>query len=351
MYEADGEKYFIVDGHVHFWDASPGNWVEGQEQYAKGWIECFHAYQRLAPVATHWPLDKFQKYSEDDFVRDVFEEGHVDVAIFQSTYLKAWYREGFNTLERNAALVDKYSDRLIANGRWDPREGDAGLRQLEEDAERYHLKGVKLYTAEWYNGSRGWTLRDPEAQRFLEKCQELGIRNIHAHKGPTIWPLDKDAFDVKDIDYAATTFPELNFIVEHVGLPRIEDFCLMATQEPNVYAGLAVAIGGLMHARPRFFNRVMGELLFWLGEDKLLFGSDYGIWEPKWQVEGFVGWSMPDDPEYSDYPRLSADGKKKIMGLNAAKLYGLEVPEELRLPAEAGAPAAREDAQLVAGTP
>ena len=24
----------------------------------------------------------------------------------------------------------------------------------------------------------------------------------------------------------------------------------MATQEPNVYAGLAVVIGGLMHARP-----------------------------------------------------------------------------------------------------
>jgi predicted TIM-barrel fold metal-dependent hydrolase len=337
---------------VHFWDASPGNWVKGQERYAKGWIECFHAYQGLGPADTHWPLEKFQKYSEEDFVRDVFEEGHVDVAIFQSTYLKEWYREGFNTLERNAALAEKYPERLIVNGRWDPREGEAaGLRQLEQDAKRYNLKGVKLYTAEWYHGSRGWSLRDPDAQIFLEKCQELGIKNIHAHKGPTIWPLDKDAFDVKDIDSAATSFPELNFIVEHVGLPRIEDFCLMATQEPNVYAGLAVAIGGLMHARPRFFNKVMGELLFWLGEDKMLFGSDYGIWEPKWQVEGFINWTMPDDPEYSDYPRLTVEGKKKIMGLNAAKLYGIEVPEELRLPPDAGIPAAREDAQLVPDTP
>ena len=42
---------------------------------------------------------------------------------------------------------------------------------------------------------------------------------------------------------------ELNFIVEHVGLPRIEDFCFMATQERNVYAGLAVVVGGLT-ARP-----------------------------------------------------------------------------------------------------
>jgi uncharacterized protein len=51
--------------------------------------------------------------------------------------------------------------------------------------------------------------------------------------------------------------------------------------------------------------------------------------------------------EFSDYPRLTTDGKKKILGLNAAKLYGIDVPEELQIPDEAGTPAAREDAQLV----
>ncbi|MBV9197501.1 MAG: amidohydrolase family protein, partial [Solirubrobacterales bacterium] len=170
MYERKGEKYFVVDGHIHFWDASPENWVKGQEQYAKGWIECFHAYMGLGPPETHWPLEKFMKYSEEDFVKDVFEEGHVDVGIFQSTYLKSWYRDGFNTTERNAAMVEKYPDKLIVNGRFDPREGEAGLKQLEEDAKRYNLKGVKVYTAEWYNGSRGWSLSDPEAQVFLDKC-------------------------------------------------------------------------------------------------------------------------------------------------------------------------------------
>ena len=43
MYEKDGEKYFVVDTHMHYWNAAPDNWVEGAEQYAKGWIECFHA--------------------------------------------------------------------------------------------------------------------------------------------------------------------------------------------------------------------------------------------------------------------------------------------------------------------
>ncbi len=337
MYEKDGEKYFVVDGHMHFWDASPANWVPGAEKYAKGWIECFHAYQGLAPAATHWSLEHFQKYSEADLMKDVFEDGYVDVAIFQPTYLREWYRNGFNTTEQDAVLFEKHPGKFVLNTRWDPREGDDGLKKLAENVERWGCRGVKLYTAEWREGSRGWTLNDPEAYRYLERCQELGLKNIHVHKGPTIWPLDKDAFDVKDVDRAATTFGELNFIVEHVGLPRIEDFCFMATQEPNVYAGLSVVIGGLMHARPRFFAKVMGELLFWVGEDKMTFGSDYAIWEPKWQVEGFVDWDYPGDGEFSDYPRVTTATKKKILGLNAARLYGLQVPAECRLPeADAG---------------
>ena len=347
MYEKDGRQYFVFDSHLHFWDASPANWVPGNEEYAKGWIECFHAYQSLGPPETHWTLEKFQKYSVDDFEKDVFVDGGVDVGVFQSTYLKQWYTKGFNDIEQNAGMLERFPGKLIVNGRFDPREGQAGLEQLEADNEKYDLKGVKLYTAEWSNGSRGWKLTDDDARPFFDKCAELGIKNIHVHKGPTIWPLDKDAFDVSDVDKVATRYQELNFIVEHVGLPRIEDFCFMATQERNVYAGLAVVIGGLMHARPRFFAKVMGELLFWVGEDKMLFGSDYAIWEPKWQVEGFVDWDYPDET-YSDYPRLGVDGKKKILGLNAAKLYGVDVPSTAGSN-NGGEPASRESGVGVGG--
>ena len=75
MYEKDGEKYFVVDSHMHFWDASPANWVAGHEQYAKGWIECFHAYMGLGPPETHWSLEKFYKIDEDTLMKDVFEDG------------------------------------------------------------------------------------------------------------------------------------------------------------------------------------------------------------------------------------------------------------------------------------
>ena len=172
---------------------------------------------------------------------DVFEDGHVDVAIFQSTYLKEWYTEGFNTTERNATLLEKYPGQVRSlNGRWDPRDGEAGLRQLEPTtSSATGCKGVKLYTAEWQDGSRGWKLNDPEAYRFLE--QVPGARRSRTSTSTRArrsgrWT--RTPSTSSDVDHAATDFPELNFIVEHVGLPRIEDFCFMATQEPNVYAGL-----------------------------------------------------------------------------------------------------------------
>jgi uncharacterized protein len=335
VYAKGNEKFFVVDSHIHHWDARPQNWMPGAEKYAKGWIECFHGYQGLAPADTHWNMEHFQSYSGDDLMKDVFEDGHVDVAIFQPTYLREWYRDGFNTTERNARLAEQHPEQFLVNTRWDPREGEAGMKKLADDVARWGCKGAKLYTAEWREGSRGWKLTDPEAYRFLDRCQELGVRNIHVHKGPTIWPLDKDAFDVTDVDRAATEFSELNFIVEHVGLPRIEDFCFVAVQEPNVYAGLSVVVGGLMHARPKYFAKVMGELLFWVGESRITFGSDYAIWTPRWQVEGFVDWDYPDHEEFSDYPPVSAATKKKILGLNAARLYDLDVPAECRLAEEA----------------
>ena len=166
----------------------------------------------------------------------------MDKAIFQPTYLMDFYKSGFNTTEQDGELVEKHPDKFIVNGAFDPRDGENGLAALEKLIDRWNLKGIKLYTAEWKGDSKGWDLRDDWSKRYLEKCRELGVKNIHVHKGPTIRPLNRDAFDVQDVDEVASEFTDLNFIVEHIGLPRLEDFCWIATQEPNVYGGLAVAI-------------------------------------------------------------------------------------------------------------
>jgi predicted TIM-barrel fold metal-dependent hydrolase len=327
MYSKDGNNYFIVDSHVHAWDATPANQAN---RYGEGFINCFYDYHRnLSPADKVWTLEEFQTQSEERILKDLFTDGYVDKAIFQPTYLTDFYVNGFNTTAQNGAIAEKNPGKFIVNGAWDPRDGEAGLDTLVELAERWQLQGVKLYTAEWKGSSKGWKLSDPWSYRYLEKCEELGIKNIHVHKGPTIYPLNRDAFDVADVDDVASAFPGLNFIVEHVGLPRLEDFCWIATQEPNVYGGLAVAMP-FMHTRPKYFAQIIGELLYWVGEDRITFASDYAIWTPAWLIERFVDFSYPAGLD--EYPELTVQAKKKILGLNAAKLYGIDVPTDLRLP-------------------
>jgi len=83
----------------------------------------------------------------------------------------------------------------------------------------------------------------------------------------------------------------------------------------------------------------------------MLYGGDYNIWTPKWQVEGLVDWQMPDEDQFSDYPRLTTDSKKKILGLNAARLYGIDVPAECQLGASASSGAAEAPGEeLVSGS-
>jgi predicted TIM-barrel fold metal-dependent hydrolase len=327
MYEKDGEEIFVIDGHVHLWDARRENIIhEGGEQF----LQCFYDYHTgFTPEEEQWDIDTYRHYGADKMTEDLFGNAAADMAIFQPTYLDDFYDEGFNTTEQNAELAEEYPERFVLNGSFDPRDGEEGLRYLEHLKEEYDIPGVKLYTAEWRDESKGWRLDSDEAFEFLEKCADLGIENINAHKGPTIRPLNRDAFDVKDVDDAASSFPELNFIVNHVGLPRLDDFCWIAAQEPNVYGGLAVASAMSTH-RERKFGEIMGELLFWLGEDRILFGSDYALWNPDWLVDQVMNAELTDEQKDEYGVELDVDTMKKIMGENVAGLYDIDIEEKKR---------------------
>jgi hypothetical protein len=325
MYQHEGEDVFIVDSHLHNWDASTENIAhEGGEQF----IQCFYDYHTtFTPEERQWDLETYRKYDEEKLLTDLFGEGYVDVGIFQPTYLHEFYKEGFNTIEDNLAVAEDHPERFVVNGRFDPREGEAGLRELERQKEEHDISGVKLYTAEWRGDSKGWRLDSEAAFEYLEKCVELGIENVHPHKGPTIRPLNRDAFDVSDVDDAATSFPELNFVVEHVGLPRLDDFCWIAAQEPNVYGGLAVA-APFAQNRPEKFGEILGELLWWLGEDRVLFGSDYAIWEPGWLIEAVMNAELTPEQREEYGLEFDLETKKKVMGENAAELYDIDIEEK-----------------------
>jgi len=56
-----------------------------------------------------------------------------------------------------------------------------------------------------------------------------------------------------------------------------------------------------------------------------VFGSDcvyYG--SPQWQIEALLRFQIPEDARRQyGYPQLTERAKRKILGLNSARLYGL----------------------------
>lgn len=72
---------------------------------------------------------------------------------------------------------------------------------------------------------------------------------------------------------------------------------------------------------------MLGKLLLHLGEDRILWGTD-SIWygSPQDQISAFRAFEIPlSMQETYGCPALSAEAKAKILGLNAAKVYGVDV--------------------------
>jgi hypothetical protein len=76
---------------------------------------------------------------------------------------------------------------------------------------------------------------------------------------------------------------------------------------------------------PTIAAHIMGQLMKFVGEDRIVFGSD-SVWygSPQWQIEALWRFQIPEAMrEKYGYPELTERAKRKILGLTSAKLYGI----------------------------
>jgi len=94
---------------------------------------------------------------------------------------------------------------------------------------------------------------------------------------------------------------------------------------PNVYAELGTTMASMIVTFPTVWAHLIGQLLYYMGENNIVFGSD-SMWYggPQWQIEALWRFQIPDSiAERWNYPELTHRAKRKILGLNSARLYGL----------------------------
>ena len=95
-----------------------------------------------------------------------------------------------------------------------------------------------------------------------------------------------------------------------------------------MYAELGSTWRFLM-TNPDAAAHVLGKLLLHPGEDRILWGTD-SIWygAPQDQISAFRAFEIGESmQEMYGYPALTGRAKEKILGLNAAALYGVDVEE------------------------
>ena len=172
------------------------------------------------------------------------------------------------------------------------------VKYVVPQVKEYGARAFKFYNVRYDFGEPfPWRMDDPRvAYPLYEKARELGFNLIAVHKGVPLGPQPLEGTQVWDIDQAVASFPDLNFMIFHPGLPFIDEICWQIIRFPNIYVSLAAAINFIVRA-PRWFAEVLGKLLFWGGPDRILTGSEVPLFHPQWALKAFWEFRCPPRPD------------------------------------------------------
>ena len=325
------DDYFVFDNVIHMFDNRPSNKLgeEGRKMVDSIWgaAKLFSNNQYIA-----YPDYDKEYIRPEEAYRIMFEESDTDMAVAQTVPLMGWFKEGFSPARANYSLAEAYPDRVVFCGGVDPLYlgPRVALDEMQRQKDEWKAVSFKFYQSQ-LNGTM-WRADDRKiAYPLWEKCLELGVNSVQFHKG---LPFGRQLLEHQrpnDIEQAAIDFPELTFIIHHLGIPYVDDTINIASRHPNVWLALSAWIN-IYPIQPRLALDMLGKALMYVGEDRLLYGSEAFVW-PSVQpyIKAFAEVEMPEDMQDGyGYPKFSREMKRKIFGENQARLFGIDIEKKKR---------------------
>ena len=161
---------------------------------------------------------------------------------------------------------------LCSGDRVNPLEGKKALDLMERQVKEYGAKAFKFYNVRYdYGEPFPWRMDDPRvAFPVFEKALELGVTTIGVHKGVPLGPQPIEHTQAWDMDGAAANFPDINFIIFHVGLPFIDEICWQLVRYPNLYASIAATLNFIVRCAAGLRRKYgQADVLVWRGQNSL----------------------------------------------------------------------------------
>jgi predicted TIM-barrel fold metal-dependent hydrolase len=318
---------FVFDCVAHVFNFEEKNALSSAGKMFSNHLYAFHSALTPAGQTILPPEEFLRQWTIEEIDRMVYDESDTDMLIAMPLPLTDLYRDGLSPWEECAELAKLRPDQSVFWGSINPLEGRRALDLMERQVGEFNAKAFKLYNVRYdYGEPFPWRMDDPRvAYPIFEKALDLGINLIGVHKGVPLGPQPIEHTQTWDMDGAAANFPDINFVIFHVGLPFLDEVCWQLIRYPNLYASLAATINFIVRA-PRMFAETLGKLLFWCGEDKIIYGSEAPIFHPQWALEAFWNFEIPQDLcDGYGYPPLTEQAKRKILGENLLRLHGMDV--------------------------
>jgi predicted TIM-barrel fold metal-dependent hydrolase len=294
-------------------------------------------------------------YSIERFMEEMFLKSDTTMIMLSSLPLPPDGPASLDLMEQGRRVAEALcgDDRVLVSGNPFPNLGPPGaaLDIMERAAEQNDLAAWKVFTHYpdvWDGSGNGWRLDDADpslpqvGERFIGHARRLGVPVVCTHKGlsggsPLASP--------DDVGPAAARHPDVAFVVyhsghevdvpegpytratAHLGINRLIRSIERAGvgRNRNVYAEIGSTWRNVMRY-PDQAAHVLGKLLKHVGEDNVLWGTDcifYG--SPQDQIQALRTFHISEElQERYGYPRLTKGIKAKILGLNAARLSGVD---------------------------
>jgi predicted TIM-barrel fold metal-dependent hydrolase len=344
---------FIFDVQTHHINLD-GNWYKTPDGIRVG-----NFFKMILAGRKNKPKNELELLCRTHYVKELFGDSDTTMAVISGVPTRDWDK---NPLPPDQMVATrKYvndiagSQRVLSHGLLRPNLGKSEFDEMERQVKELKIDAWKMYTGAEL-GEKAWFMDDEKlAYPFWERTKKLGIKNLCVHKGLPLSAFNEKACTPFDLEKAAKDWPDLNFIVYHSAyrggfwlgkgtgekvvdkksndpqeIPWTSDILRILKKNPgikNIYFELGGTFDQLSSSNPDRCLHMLGQMIQTAGADHILWGTD-SIWNgsPQSQIVRLRKLKMKQ--EFIDkykYPDLTDAVKDQILGLNAAKLFGIDV--------------------------
>lgn len=220
-----------------------------------------------------------------------------------------------------ARYIDLYPDRFIGYGIINPNDIKSSLKELERCVDDLNFAGVKVHPT-----MQVFYPNDEKFTPVYSFCEERRIP-ILFHTGASLSTFADKYSHPLLLDEVAVRHPKLLMIIAHAGRPYYQDAALLLRKHENVYADVCANQG-------RVGDPLLLEWIFtWLkvyadGVRKLIFGSDFPVFEPKKMRDLITALHQKSFLPHSEIPLISEEELDLIFYKNIQDIFGKKLPKK-----------------------